>query len=77
MYMLTRVISLSEEAYEALKKLKRNDESFSDVIMRLIRGLEARSLIDFAGKWVGNDIDDVFKKILQEREKIEAREALF
>ncbi|MEM2913954.1 MAG: antitoxin VapB family protein [Candidatus Bathyarchaeia archaeon] len=35
---MTRVISLSEEAYKALKKLKRNDESFSDVIIRLIRG---------------------------------------
>jgi len=35
MCMMTRVISLSEEAYEVLKKLKRNDESFSDVITRL------------------------------------------
>ncbi|HDI46440.1 MAG TPA: hypothetical protein ENF82_01375 [Candidatus Methanomethylia archaeon] len=33
--MPTRTISISEEAYRRLKALKREGESFSDVILRL------------------------------------------
>nr|MDO8082646.1 antitoxin VapB family protein [Candidatus Freyarchaeota archaeon] len=33
---MTKTISLSDEAYELLKSIKRNDESFSDVIKRLV-----------------------------------------
>ncbi|MGQ9625216.1 MAG: antitoxin VapB family protein [Candidatus Jordarchaeum sp.] len=33
---MTKTISLSDEAYKLLKSIKRNDESFSDVIKRLV-----------------------------------------
>jgi predicted CopG family antitoxin len=33
---MTKTISLSDEAYELLKSIKRDDESFSDVIKRLV-----------------------------------------
>ncbi len=33
---MTKTISLSDEAYNLLKSVKRKDESFSDVIKRLI-----------------------------------------
>ena len=33
---MTKTISLSDEAYELLKKVKRDNESFSDVIKRLV-----------------------------------------
>ncbi|MEM2083639.1 MAG: antitoxin VapB family protein [Nitrososphaerota archaeon] len=71
---MTKVISLSEEAYKILKKLKKSEESFSDVIIRIAKGLEAKPLIDYAGKWVGNDIDEIFKNILSERELSKTRE---
>ena len=35
MYMPTKTISLSEDAYERLKARKREGESFSDVVRRL------------------------------------------
>ena len=71
---MTKVISLSDEAYKTLKKLKRKNESFSDVIMRIVKGMETKPLTDFAGRWVGNDLDKIFKKILHERETIKTRE---
>ena len=71
---MTKVISLSEEAYQTLKKLKRSGESFSDVIMRIVKGMEAKPLTDFSGKWKGNDIDRVFKNILSERKITKTRE---
>lgn len=44
--MVTRTISLSEDAYQALLASKRSGESFSDVVRRLTR---RRSLVDLAG----------------------------
>ena len=49
---MARTITISEEAYEALKRYKRSGESFSQAILRLIE--EARrkgSLLRLAGSW--------------------------
>jgi len=70
---MTKVISLSEEAYKVLKRLKRRGESFSDVVIKITKNMESRSLLEFAGAWTGNDIDGVFEKILHEREATTAR----
>ena len=45
----TRTVTLSEDAYLALAVLKKDGESFSDVVRRLARG--NRSLLEFAGDW--------------------------
>ncbi|MBO3755272.1 MAG: antitoxin VapB family protein [Candidatus Brockarchaeota archaeon] len=71
---MTKVISLSDEAYKRLKKAKRGKESFSDVILRLIKGEERVSLTTFAGRWKGEDIDEVFKEIGKGRKASVARE---
>jgi len=71
---MTKVISLSDEAYAALKRIKREGESFSDVIMRIVSQAKYRPLSEFAGRWSGEDIDEVFREILQERERSESRE---
>ncbi len=47
--MAVRTVTLSEDAYDALVAVKKDGESFSDVIRRLTRG--SRSLLDFAGDW--------------------------
>ncbi|BAJ50416.1 hypothetical protein CSUB_C0556 [Candidatus Caldarchaeum subterraneum] len=71
---MTKVISLSDEAYAALKRIKREGESFSDVVLRLVGQAKYRPLSEFAGRWAGDDIDKVFEEILRERERAESRE---
>jgi predicted CopG family antitoxin len=44
-----KTITISLEAYEALRRLKRPGESFSDVILRLARGQP--ELSELAGVW--------------------------
>lgn len=43
---MSKSIRLSEEAYERLEAHKRNDETFSDVVLRLAG---ERSLLELAG----------------------------
>lgn len=43
-----KTISLRDDVYETLAKMKAKNESFSDVISRL---MHRRSLLDFAGRW--------------------------
>jgi len=71
---MTKVVSLSEDAYKALKRLKGKGESFSDVVVRITKNVGAKSILEYAGIWSGDDIDEVFKKILHEREATAARE---
>ena len=47
--MTVKTITLSEDAYVALAQVKKEGESFSDVVLRLARG--RRSLLEFAGDW--------------------------
>jgi predicted CopG family antitoxin len=71
---MTKVISLSEKAYETLKSLKKPGESFSDVVIRVGGKEKKKSILEFAGTWKGDDIDEVFTIILQNREKSKSRE---
>ena len=52
-HMTTKTLTIREEAYEALAKLKRKDESFSDVILRLTK--RAVRLGDWFGIWPMTD----------------------
>ena len=49
--MAHKTITISVEAYEALLRLKKPKESFTDVILRLT---SKKSLLEFAGKWKGS-----------------------
>ena len=70
--IMTKMISLSNKAYQTLKDLKRPDESFSDVVLR-IAGREHRSILEFSGKWAGDDIDEVFLQVREDRERFVSR----
>ena len=48
-YMGTKTISIKDDAYDRLKRHKRADESFSDVVMRLTRG--DKDPMEAAGKY--------------------------
>jgi predicted CopG family antitoxin len=57
-----RTIRISLEAYEALRRLKRAGESFSDVILRLARGRP--DLSELAGAW-GDVPEEGAEKVLR------------
>ena len=42
---MTKLVQLSEEAYARLRGMKRRDESFSDVVLRLVGKDDLRWLI--------------------------------
>ncbi|MHC1628235.1 MAG: antitoxin VapB family protein [Candidatus Nezhaarchaeales archaeon] len=65
--MPTRTISISEEAYRRLKALKREGESFSDVILRLTSKSPLWDLVNVVSDEVANEIE---KTIRENREKI-------
>jgi predicted CopG family antitoxin len=47
--MSTKTVALDEAAYSALKRAKKPDESFSDVVKRM--ATPRRPLSDFVGIW--------------------------
>ena len=66
-FILTKVISLSNEAYRTLKDSKKPGESFSDVVLRVIPEKKKVSLLEFSGKWEGDDATEVFAQIKRDR----------
>ena len=72
---MTKVISLSDDAYNDLKSLKSKDESFSDIVRQLAQKAKKKKLLDLAGVWKDSDeIDGIFKNIFEERHKTKGRE---
>ena len=49
MFMATKTLTIMEDAYELLKRQKRKDESFSEVIRRELG--KKRNIMEFAGAW--------------------------
>jgi predicted CopG family antitoxin len=47
-HVASRTISLSTDAYEMLRREKRPEESFSDVVRRLVR---KPNPLDYVGAW--------------------------
>ena len=70
---MTKVISLSNEAYQTLKKSKKPGESFSDVVLRIMKPQKKKSLLEFSGKWVGDDADEVLAQLMKDRERSTSR----
>lgn len=63
-----------DEIYEMLSKLKKGRESFSDVIYRIIKERENKSL-EFFEKYAGAlSESDIFEIVMRERKSIKVRE---
>ena len=74
--MTSKMISIREEVYNNLKKLKGSSESFSDLIERLIKSQEKDPLKHFGiGKKLPEEILEDFEKIVNEARKENAKGA--
>ena len=60
--MASHTVALDGEAYTALKSLKGNGESFSDVVKRLAK--PRKSILDLAGAW--KDLPDEDRRALDQ-----------
>ncbi|MBI2172987.1 MAG: antitoxin VapB family protein [Candidatus Aenigmarchaeota archaeon] len=75
---MTKVISLSDEAYGSLKRFKREGESFSEVVMELANERRKRSLLELAGVWKDDpEIEKIFKQVLADRKNFRTRDVKF
>jgi predicted CopG family antitoxin len=68
--MAIKSLTITEDAYDALKAMKYGDESFSDVILRLSKE-KVGAVAKFFGIW--KDKPEVVKEI---RQRISERRAL-
>ena len=74
MHLMTKVISLSDEAYNDLVDLKTKGESFSDIVKRITKDVKKKKLMELAGAWKdAPEMDRIFKGILEERHKYKGR----
>jgi predicted CopG family antitoxin len=76
-FVMTKVISLSEKAYETLKGMKKPGESFSDVVLRVAKEKKKKSLLEFSGTWEGDDADEVLALLMKDREQSRSRQVDF
>ncbi len=69
MFMATKTITITKDAYDALKLQKNKDESFSQVIKRITDSKKGttEAILKFAGAWA--DVPD--KKIEEIKQEIE------
>ena len=76
---MTRVISLSDEAYTNLKAAKAEGESFSKVVNRVTSTAKKRDILDFWGKWPGGkeELDRIEKIIYEDRKRFKLRKVEF
>jgi len=74
---MTKIISLSDEAYARLKALKGDTKSFTKVVIELTEKKEntPKKLSDYAGIWKNNpEMDKIFDEILRRRQEPDTRE---
>lgn len=61
---MTRQVALADDAYDQLAKIRRPNESFSDVVRRLCEEERRRILQSLAGSWkMSEDEVRVFDEI--------------
>ncbi len=66
-----KTLTVSEEAYNALARLKSKDESFTKVILRLAQKRNKGSLLEYIRSIApDNELADRLEEVLEERQKI-------
>ncbi len=46
-----------------------------DAVLRITGEREKKSLLEFSGKWTGDDVDEVFAHVKKDREQSTSRQA--
>ncbi len=69
--MAHKTLTISEEAYTALAELKKEGESFTELIKRITKPLRKRRLSEFIG--VLKDDEDFEKAVLEVRHSASTR----
>ena len=69
---MVRQVSLSNEAYERLKKAKKGSESFSDVVLRTVKS-PSGDLNRFFGAWKDEEYAKIETRILKDRKRSSSR----
>ena len=65
---MTKVISLSDKAYERLKMLKEGRDSFSDVVLRFAESADKKIVLPKPGGLKNMpEMDSIYKDILERR----------
>ncbi|KKM83377.1 hypothetical protein LCGC14_1310050 [marine sediment metagenome] len=65
--MASKTITITEEVYQLLKLIKKQDESFSELLRRLAMSVNGQKLESFFGSW---DLSDQEYKEIQEEIKL-------
>lgn len=68
MFMVTKTLTITKDAYERLKMLKKPDESFSKVIKRITE--DKQDIMRFAGILSEEEGEEMLKDIKRMRESI-------
>lgn len=76
---MTKIISLSNIAYEEMKSLKAAGESFSDVVLKLVNKCRRKPLLYFFGRWPGTkeEAKAIKKRLESERKLFKTQEVEF
>ena len=69
---MTKVISISDEAYNELRRLD-GDKSFSEILIELVRKRNKELFLGLAGAWKSKESDLVAEELLRERKGISRR----
>lgn len=69
--MAHKTLTVSEEAYNALARLKSKDESFTKVILRLARKRERGNFLEYMRSISpDHELADSLEKVLEKRKRI-------
>ena len=74
---MTRVISISDDAYNYLKTLKDDGESFTKIIKRLVPKVDKKKLLELAGRISQKDSEIMLKTFKKGRDNIKFRNPKF
>jgi predicted CopG family antitoxin len=72
--MAHKTLTISEEAYNALARIKSKDESFTKVILRLAQRRSKGNLLEYVRSFpADNELADKIEEVLKKRGSIRIR----